>query len=110
MFSILPLASSGCCSTLYYPSLSLSLVCVCVCVCVCRHTVVATVTRFPSIRSYLRDCVPCNGRIEAKETVLVTETFYCEIPAEVEETVESRAHDINGTKKSDCALIDEINV
>ena len=76
----------------------------------CRHTVVATVTRFPSIRSYLRDCVPCNGRIEAKETVLVTETFYCEIPAEVEETVESRAHDINGTKKSDCALIDEINV
>ena len=75
-------------------SLSLSLS-----VCVCRHTVVATVTRFPSIRRYLRDGVPCNDRIEAKETVLETETVYCEIRAEVEETEESRAHDINGTKK-----------
>jgi len=61
--------------------------------------VVATVTRFPSIRRYLRDCVPCSDHIEAKETVLVTETVYCEIRVEVEERVESRARDINGTRK-----------
>lgn len=79
---------------------------VCVCACVCKHTVVATVTRFPSLRRYLRDYAPCNDRIEAKETVLVTETVYGEIRAEAEETVESRAHDINGT----CALVGEINV
>lgn len=60
---------------------------------------VATVTLFLSLRMYLRDYVPRNDRTEAKETVLVTETVYCEIRAEVEETVESRAHDINGTTK-----------
>jgi hypothetical protein len=48
---------------------------------------------------YLRDSIPCNDRIEAKETVLVSENVYFEIRADAEETVESRARDINGTTK-----------
>jgi hypothetical protein len=65
---------------------------VCVGVGVCRHTLVATVIRFPILRWYPRNYVPCNDRVEAKERVLVTETVYCEIRDEAEETVDSTAH------------------
>jgi len=71
-----------------------------VCVCVCVDT--PLLPQLPGFQAQegIRETVfPRNDRIEAKETVRVTETVYCETQNEVEETVESRAHDINGTKK-----------
>jgi hypothetical protein len=67
-------------------------VCVCVFLCVCRHNLVATVTRFLTLRWYLRNYVSCNDRVEAKDRVLVTKTVYCEIRDEAEETVDSTAN------------------